>query len=140
MKKFEFSNKSVKYAGTLLIVYGVLFYLLWFSEIIPSLSSPELPSKIKEIGGVTNPVHILDIALVLPAFIISAILLFKRSVWGIVFVPSFLAFSILMSLTISWIIIYVNIKSQISDYTIAIVFVLHSLISLSGLLLMKKTN
>lgn len=140
IKKFEFNNKALKFAGTLLLIYGILFYLMWMTEIISEINSAGIPDKIKEIGGVTNPVHVLDLALVLPGFIISSILIFRKNHLGYLFVPSFLAFSSMMSLTISFIMIYTNIRHQTSEFNMAVIFIISSLISLFGFIFMKEKS
>jgi hypothetical protein len=54
-----------------LIVIGTVFGLLWLSSIIPSLVSGEAPAELAAAGLVANPVHVLDLALVLPAMILT---------------------------------------------------------------------
>ncbi|HET7002300.1 MAG TPA: hypothetical protein VFI33_13350, partial [Puia sp.] len=63
---------------------------------------------LKEEGLLTNPVHVLDLALVLPGFIITAYLLKKDSSVGKLLVPYILIFCILMFINIEGLLIMLN--------------------------------
>jgi hypothetical protein len=87
-------------AGTFSIVLGVAFYALWLSEVIPALASGELPQSLAEVGLITNPVQVLDIGIVLPAFIVGGVALVRRRRLGYWLVPVMLAFAVLMDLAL----------------------------------------
>lgn len=86
-------SKSVRYlsAGSLIFI-AVLFYLLWIGQLMPLMRTGE---KI-EFG---YSIFILDMAFVLPALIISAILLIKKNVLGVILAPILFikAFTLLFS-------------------------------------------
>jgi hypothetical protein len=63
--------------------------VLWLSEIVPSLSGTT-PKALKDVGLLTNPVHVLDLALLLPALIIAGRLLIKGRPLGYVLAPALL--------------------------------------------------
>ncbi len=83
-----------------LLLVAVLFSLLWLSEDIPALLTGKIPQTVTESGLLTNPVHVLDLGLYLPAMIITAILLWRRKLLGYLFAIPLLVFNILTGIGI----------------------------------------
>lgn len=71
---------------------AVLFYILWIGQLLPLMRSGE---KIEFFYSI----FILDMAFVLPAIVISGVLLIKKNVLGLIFAPIlfFKAFTLLFS-------------------------------------------
>lgn len=69
----ELSDRAVRTASVVLIVIGLGFALLWLSQIVGALVAGRAPAELAEAGLVSNPVHVLDLALVLPAMVMTAI-------------------------------------------------------------------
>jgi hypothetical protein len=90
---FAVNSKARVVSGFLMLV-AVLFYLLWLSGDIPALLTGKIPQTVLENGLLINPVHVLDIALYLPAMIITSILLWRRKLLGYIFALPLLVFSI----------------------------------------------
>jgi len=86
--------------STFLLALGILFYILWLSEDIPAILSGKIPQSVLENGLLTNPVHVLDIGIYLPAMIITAILLWRRKLLGYLLSVPMLVFSILTGMGI----------------------------------------
>ena len=82
------------------LIISLGFYFLWLSEIIPSAIQNTIPQSLTDVGLATNPIHVIDLSVILPAFFITSILLFKKKAFGFILVPVFLVFSILMDITI----------------------------------------
>lgn len=87
-------------AGWVLMVIGVLFGLLWLAEIIPALVYGTVPASMTEAGLIVNPVHVIDLSIVLPAMVIAGRWLQMGKREGDWFGPSWLVFSVLMGLSI----------------------------------------
>jgi hypothetical protein len=87
------ASKTVRYlsAGCLLFT-AVLFYFLWAAQLLPLMRTGE---KIEFFYSI----FILDMVFVLPAIIISGVLLLKKNALGLVFAPIlfFKAFTLLFS-------------------------------------------
>lgn len=83
-----------------LLVLGSVFYLLWLREDIPALVAGGIPPSVTQANLLTNPVHILDLGLYLPAMFITALLLWRRKLFGYLFAGPLLVFSILMGTAI----------------------------------------
>ena len=82
-------------------ITSVMFYFLWLTEIVPALRSHTIPATIVKAGLLTNPVHVIDLSIILPLFMIIAVLLFRNNRLGYILTPYLLIFSILMDLTIA---------------------------------------
>lgn len=93
-------RSSRKLAGWTAIAIGVLFGLLWLSELIPATLSGTAPSSVTEAGLVVNPIHVIDLAVLLPGFIIAGYLTLNREAAGQFFVGPLLTFSALMGSSI----------------------------------------
>ncbi len=125
-----FEDKTpIKMPTLFLFIVAVLFYFLWLSEVIPALIDGKVPESVKESGLITQPIHVLDIALALPGFVISAFLLRKKQALGYVLVPSFLVFIIVMALAIGGMIVVMNFKGFDVDISMIIIFALIAIIS-----------
>lgn len=97
---FAPTPRRARAVGGYLIVLATLFALLWLSSIIPALVTGVEPPALAEAGLVTNPVHVLDLALALPALLISGALLVRQRPAGLLLAPVMLAFDVAMSLAI----------------------------------------
>ena len=76
---------------------GVLFAALWLSELVPALVTGRTPASLTEAGLWVNPIHVIDLALVLPAFIVTGIAAVRRQGTGRFWLGPWLAFSVLMA-------------------------------------------
>jgi len=89
-------NTKSKIVSALLMIIGILFSLLWLSEIVPSLLSNEIPPSLVETGLWVNPVHVLDLAFILPGMIITSVLLWRRNMLGFLLAVPLMVFSVTM--------------------------------------------
>jgi hypothetical protein len=78
-------------------ILGVLFYLTWLRELIPALLAGSIPQSVKESGTPTNAVHVLDMAWILPALLITAVRLWRRRSLGYLLAGPMLSFVVLMA-------------------------------------------
>ena len=87
-------------AGNLLIAIGVMFAGLWLGEDVPHVLSNTPPPSLGETGLLTNPVHVLDLAFVLPAVIVAGVQTKRRQPWGLLLAPVLLVFTVTMGAAI----------------------------------------
>jgi hypothetical protein len=131
VKRIGFSSKApVKETGIFLIFLGVLFYFLWLSEIVPAVISRSFPKGLTETGLLTNPVHVIDIAVCLPGLIITGILLLKKKHLAVMMATPLLVFCATMSVSILVLIIVMKMKGLDSDLTATAIMGTLTLISL----------
>ena len=62
-----YGNIKARAVSVFLLVIAILFYLQWLSEDIPALVTGRMPPSVMENGLLTNPVHVLDMGLLLNA-------------------------------------------------------------------------
>jgi hypothetical protein len=91
----------VRTVGVLLVAVGTLFALAWLGEIIPAIARGDVPKSVAESGGTTNPVHVIDLSVVLPLHLIAGVALMRRRPAGYVLAPVVLTFGVLMAASIA---------------------------------------
>lgn len=110
-----------KVIGTYFILIAVFFYSLWLSEIIPAMTSNATPKNLMDVKLPTNPVHVLDLAVVLPGIFITGVMLLRNKKVGFVFAPVILVFFILIDITIGSLSIMMQQKGLEGNLALAIV-------------------
>ncbi len=98
----------IKVTGTYFLVISGLFYLLWLGEIVPAVVQGAVPPSVLESGLPSNPVHIIDLSVVLPGIFITGLLLLKMKPFGFILTPVLLTFFILMDITIGFLTVMMN--------------------------------
>ena len=132
IKKSLRANSKSQIVSVFLMVVGILFILLWLSEIVPNLLADTVPRTLTDAGLLTNPVHVLDLSFVLPGMIIISVLLKRKNVIGCLMAVPFLVFVVTMGLGI----IVMFILSALEDLPYSLpAGILIGLIMLAGTLL-----
>ena len=106
------ANTTARAVSVFLLVLGIVFYLLWLSEEIPALLTGKIPPSIIQANLPTNPVHVLDLGLYLPAMIITGLLLWRRKLLGYLLAGPLLVFIILMGTAILAIFLVMSSKGM----------------------------
>jgi hypothetical protein len=123
----------LRVAGGFLIATGAAFAALWLSNIVPALwRGVELPG-LDEVGLITNPVYVLDLAVVLPAFVVTGLAVLRRRPIGHVLAPMLLAFNTLMGLALVGMVLAMRVRALPSSLGVAVVMLAVAVTSL-GLL------
>ena len=78
----------------------------------------------------TNPVHVLDLGLLLPALIITAILLWRRKLLGYFLALPLLVFSILTGIGILAIFVVMSMKGMTTSLVVELLFAVIVVVSL----------
>lgn len=87
-------------AAALLVAIGVVFAALWLAQIVPHLLDHTTPADLAATGLWTNPVHVLDLAFLLPAMIVVGVLLPRQHPWGLLLAVPMLVFAVTMGMGI----------------------------------------
>jgi hypothetical protein len=98
--KQRFACRRLSLTGWALIGFAGLFALVWLREIVPDLLAGRPSTSAVALHLPTNPVHVLDLALVLPAVVTSGVLLLRRSALGYATAPGLLVFLALTCLPV----------------------------------------
>lgn len=92
-----FTRRSV---SAFLVVISLAFAGLWLNEIVPALIAGTTPWSALHMGFPVNPVHVMDLAIMLPGMVMVAVLLWRNNVWGRVWAAPMLVFMIVMGVAI----------------------------------------
>jgi hypothetical protein len=87
-------------AAVFLVVVGGIFALLWLAEIVPATLAGVTPESVEASTFAVNPIHVLDLALCLPAVVVTGVLLWKDRPRGLLFAVPFTTFLSLMGTAI----------------------------------------
>lgn len=113
----------------LLMGSAAVFAALWLAQIIPALVRGAPPADLTETGLLSNPVHVLDLALVLPAMFASGWWLWRDRAPGHVAALALLGFAVLMDLNIAGLMIVMRLADLPAEPALAGVFVGLALVS-----------
>lgn len=112
------------------MLVAALFYILWLSEIVAHLRAGTTPHSIVESGLPSNMVHVLDIGVVLPLFVLTALWLLSNSRFGYLFAPVLLNFTICMAVSLTSMICFMYIKGVTETLAPCLLFIALFIISL----------
>src|SRR6266536_2402318 len=124
------ANTPARLVSAFLPVLGIVFYLLWLREEIPALVTGTIPPSVTAANLPTNPVHVLDLGLYLPAMIITGLLLWRRKLLGYLLAGPLLVFSILSGSAILVIFLVMGSKGMPTSVGIEAFFVVIIVVSL----------
>jgi hypothetical protein len=83
-----------------MMTVAVLFALVWLREDVPAILRDEVPKSLRDTNLPSNPVHVLDLALALPAVFATGWFLRTRRPWTLVVAPALLVLLALIGLPI----------------------------------------
>jgi len=93
-------NPALQHAAVLLGIIAALFIFLWLSSIIPDLLAGMVPAGVAAMHLLVNPVHVLDLAFLLPGMLATAYLVRRDSPTGFLMAVPMLVFAVTMGLGI----------------------------------------
>lgn len=89
-------NFHLRSVSLVLVIIGIAFGGMWLASIARALASGTVPEGVTEIGLPVNPIHVLDLALLLPLTIVTARAHWQRRPFGLLFAtPLFVFFAIM---------------------------------------------
>lgn len=90
----------VRTVAIVLGIVGVGFGALWLSDVVRAIATQTVPASITLAAVPTNPVYVLDLAWMIPAFLITVAGLRRRRPFAIVLAGAALSFIVLMGLAV----------------------------------------
>ena len=130
LQPYFVANSKARLVSVFLLLVAVLFYLQWLGEDIPALLAGKIPQSVMEAGLLTNPVHVLDLGLYLPAMIITSILLWRRKPLGYVMAIPLLVFSVLTGIGILAIFLVMSSRGMATSVVVELFFAAIVVVSL----------
>lgn len=122
-------NFRLRSVSALLVGIGILFGMLWLSAITRALVAGTAPEGVAEIGTPVNPVHVVDLAFLLPLAIVTGIAHWKRRLFGLVFATPLMVFFVLMDAAIISMTYFMRARGVTASLGIVPVMVVGILIS-----------
>jgi hypothetical protein len=116
-----------------LMIVAVMFYGMWLKDLVPALLKNSVPAGVTDNDLLVNPVHVIDIAFVLPGLMVTAALLMRRRRLGFVLAPVALVFIIILGAALTGMVVMLKIRGISEDLSVAAIFVLLAVVS-AGLL------
>jgi len=95
-----FDDVKIKPASMLLLTVAILFSLLWLADIAGALAKGVIPKDLDNAGLIINPIHVLDLAILLPGTFVVAISLWQKKTPGLTLAVPLLVFFVLMGTAI----------------------------------------
>ncbi|GAB4368073.1 MAG: hypothetical protein Kow0042_09040 [Calditrichia bacterium] len=143
LARMQFPVKSteqlpLRFMGVFLLIVAFMFYSLWLKEIVPAILQDTLPPSVSDYNLLVNPVHVLDTAILLPALIVTAILLFKKKPFGLILAPMLLVFIIILAIALVAMVIMLKIKGLEEDISAGVIFIALAFISFIFLLFFQR--
>jgi hypothetical protein len=91
----------VRAVGAYLVAIGVAFAVLWLMDVLPALTSGDVPRSLRGTSLPTNAVQVLDFGFTLPLSIAAGMWLMRRRPWGILLSGMLLVFLTLESVSVA---------------------------------------
>jgi hypothetical protein len=101
----------VKSVAGLLFGTGALFGFLWLAEIVPAMAHGGTPASVAVAALPVNPVHVMDLSAILPAYVAAAALLLQRRRLGEALATMLLAFGLLMAASIGGMMLVMRLRA-----------------------------
>ena len=121
--KARFSRATpVKAVSIFLGVVAVVFYSMWLSEDVPALLAGGVPQGVIDGEAPTDVVHVLDMAWILPAVVLTAVWLWRGRALAYVLSGTLLSFLSLLVLAIMSMIVFQILYGVATAVGIAVVF------------------
>lgn len=126
--------------GIYFIVTAVLFYGLWLSDVLTAMFYNMPPESLKDINLPTNPVHVIDLSVILPGFAVIGVLLLRQHHLGFLLAPVMLSFTLLMNITIAGLNIVMLNNGLVANWMITIIMLFLAVFNIMLLLKVSITN
>ena len=118
-----FSGKvPTQLTASFFILIALMFYLLWFKDVVPAIVNDTVPKTVSDYNLLVNPVHVLDIAIALPALLITGVLLFRKHRLAYILTPVFLVFIIILAIALIGMVLMLKAEGISDDTSIAWIF------------------
>ena len=76
------TTRAARPMARFFVITACLVSALWLGEEIMALVRGELPPTLVQLETPTNVVHVFDLGIVMPAFVIAAVMLWRDRPWG----------------------------------------------------------
>lgn len=136
--RVEVTSFVRKMIGYFFIAVSIMFYFTWLSDVIPAIVNGGIPAGIEGTGLITNPVHVLDLSVILPLVLVVGMLTLRGNSFALSLAAPLLTFFILMDITIAALTIVLFRNAIEQSYSVAIVMGVHAILSIGAIILLWR--
>jgi len=104
-------------------------------EVVAAQLAGQLPASIAHTSEPTSPIHVLDLSLLLPSWVIVAVMLLRRRPAGFILAPAMLAFMAMMGGAVGEMGVYLKSRGFPGDYGMPVAF---GVVSAGAVLLLAR--
>lgn len=133
-----FNQAPVKLISVYMAFVALVFYVLWLKSVVPAIVLNEIPKEVSDYNLLVSPVHVIDLVFALPALLIGAVLIWRRQGVGYIIASLALVFMVLLTLALAAMVLMLEVRGISEDHSIAIVFGILSITSVSILILLFR--
>lgn len=133
LKAYVNSRPAKKLISIYFIFTAIAFGFLWSSELISFIRTGILPQSLVDTGLRTNPVHVIDLSVLLPGIFVTGILLWRNKYSGMILTPVVLTFLVIMNVTIGLINLFLYREGLAPSMSITWLMAILSVISFGAL-------
>jgi len=133
-----FAQAPVKLISVYLAFVALVFYVLWLKSLVPAILHNEIPKEVSDYHLLVNPVHVIDLVFALPGLLIGSVLIWHRKGMGFIIASLALVFMVILTLALAAMVLMLLVRGISEDFTVAIVFGVLSIASVSMLLLLFR--
>lgn len=109
----------VRGAAAYLVVVASVLALVWLGELVPAAWAGTPVPSAAALGLPSNPVHTMDLAVLLPAVVLTGILLPRRRPTALVAAPALLVFLLLTCVPVLVTPVVVLVRGGVPDWDVA---------------------
>jgi hypothetical protein len=109
----------VRLAAAVQVLTAMIFGVLWLADVLGAYAGSGRPASLGGEDLFTNPVHVIDISLILPAFLVSGYSISRRRPLGFLLSPILLTFSAVMALTLAFVQLFLLSRGLPGAYSVA---------------------
>jgi hypothetical protein len=133
-----FEQAPVRMISVYMSFVALVFYALWLKSLVPAVLHNEIPTEVSDYNLLVNPVHVIDLVFALPGLLIGSVLIWRRQGVGFIISSLALVFMVLLTLALAAMVLMLVVRGISEDFTIAIVFGILSIASVTVLVLMFR--
>jgi len=97
----------IRTVSTFLALLAITFYVVWLSEAVPAALAGRTPLSVQQNGTPSNAIHVLDMAWILPACLIAAVTIARKTPLGYTLAGALLSFTVLLVLAVLSMVVFI---------------------------------
>ncbi len=115
-------SRATLFLQGLLLLIALLFTVLWLAMIVPSIQADTIPEELVTNRLLTQPVHVVDLAWIMPGMVLTVIAMFRQWSPAYVLAPAFALLTVFMAGALGAMTLNTIRLGVATDYTLVAIF------------------